>query len=102
MVRVGRAHTPKPVMGRLTPGLSEQGSEARLLAVPVVGERLGDVPLLRDEEACAVREDPCLVGPGGVARDGGPELGVRLRSSSWLILPERASAPILPRRPREP
>ena len=51
-MRVGWAHTPRPVMGRLTPGLSAQRGEARLLEVLVVGERLGDVPLLYDEETC--------------------------------------------------
>ena len=45
---------------------------------PVVGKRLGDVPVLHHEEAGAVREAPCLVGPGCVALHGAPELRVRL------------------------
>ena len=80
-------------MGRLTPGLSEQGGEARLPEVPVAGERLGDVPLPHDKEACAVREAPCLAGPGGVALDGGPEPGVRLRDDPASRERARLTAP---------
>ena len=43
---------------RLSPVFSEQGSEAGLLEVPVVGQRLGYVPLLHDKKAGAVGEAP--------------------------------------------
>ena len=72
----------------LTLGLPEEGGEAGLLEVPIVGERNADVSLLHDEEARAVRQAPPLVGPGGVALDGSTEPGLCLRDDldTWVVL----------------
>ena len=61
------------------PVFSKQGSEAGLLEVPVVGQRVGYVPLLHDKKARAVREAPTLVTARRVPFHGGPELRVRLK-----------------------
>ena len=61
------------------PVFSKQGSEAGLLEIPVVGQRVGYVPLLHDKKARAVREAPTLVAARRVPFHGGPELRVRLR-----------------------
>ena len=63
----------------LGPVFSEQGSEACLFEVPVVGQRVGYVPLFPDKKAGAVGEAPALVRARRVSDYGGPELDVFLR-----------------------
>lgn len=59
----------------------EQGCESGLLEIAVICERLGYAALFHHQEAGAVREAPWLVGPCGVALDGGMEPGVSQRNN---------------------
>ena len=82
------ARTPVRVAGpdrclvTLLLALPEEGHEPGLHKISVVGQRRGDVALLHDEKARAVRQAPTLVTSSSVPLHRSPELRVRLRNDS--------------------